>query len=464
MVKPSGSGDNAGLGVTTDSSGNVYLAGEIDENASITKFTSQGLLDDSFGTNSNGAVEQQIGSDSVYRSIWLTSNNQLQVTGSEEEADGDWNIAQAVYNTDGSQNTDFGNQGITTDGFTGPAGAEGRAVVQQSDGKLIAVGTATDAAGTQIALTRYNADGSVDSSFGTDGEVIGSFAVQDVDGVVLTPDGHILVGFTSSNGNDTDLAVASFNSDGSLDTSFGNNGVAMHVDPNANDAAISVGISSDGKTVYVAGDRSDLNTGNEDFEISSFSTTDGSVLASNFFSFNNDPNTGPEGDVLTGMSVQSDGNVVLAGYSINDQGGSDIALARVDSGLSLDGSFGNGGLVLDHVGDVNQAMAVTTDSANNIYLADIAVDSGTGDTTEGIAKYDASGYRVTSGFGDADGFATFTIGDGVFVTGMSVGSDGSITLGGTVQHEDSGLSSDGALGSRLMDNLIPASATAAPPM
>jgi uncharacterized delta-60 repeat protein len=113
----------------------------------------------------------------------------------------------------------------------GPGGASVSALVQQPDGKLVAAGTGTIASGLNVksgylALARYNTDGSLDRSFGHGGKVTTSLGrLTSGSSLVRQPDGRLVIAGTSgSNDANNKVAVVRFNSNGSLDTSFGQGG------------------------------------------------------------------------------------------------------------------------------------------------------------------------------------------------------------------------------------------------
>src|SRR5206468_2470288 len=99
-------------------------------------------------------------------------------------------------------------------------------VTIQTDGKIVVSGYALAGGQDELALVRYSSDGSLDTSFGTGGKVLTYLGTSEEHAtrVVIQPDGKILVAGTSSeNGvSPTDLVLVRYNSDGSLDTSFGN--------------------------------------------------------------------------------------------------------------------------------------------------------------------------------------------------------------------------------------------------
>src|SRR5204863_4405398 len=138
-------------------------------------------------------------------------------------------MALARYDTDGSLDTSFAGDGKQTTDFGGLDGASG--VALQGDGKIVAVGTADESgvaqmAFTRMALARYNTDGSLDTSFSGDGKQATKFGGYDyVNGVALQADGKIVtVGTTefgvSSFSAKSAFALARYNANGSPDLSF----------------------------------------------------------------------------------------------------------------------------------------------------------------------------------------------------------------------------------------------------
>ncbi|MDP2793027.1 MAG: hypothetical protein Q8O25_02930 [Sulfurisoma sp.] len=111
---------------------------------------------------------------------------------------------------------------VTT--YIGTNTNSGRSVTVQADGKILVAGVGYNGAGINInpdfALVRYNTDGSLDTSFSTDGMVTTAIGTSYDYGysVTVQADGKILVAGASSNGTNTDFALVRYNTDGSLDT------------------------------------------------------------------------------------------------------------------------------------------------------------------------------------------------------------------------------------------------------
>ena len=187
---------------------------------------------------------------------------------------------------------------------------------RQTDGKIVVVGSASG----DIALARYNPNGSLDTSFDGDGLVIADFGGSSgyAWGVAVQPDGKIVAaGWVNAPGGTTDFGLARLNTDGSPDTSFAGVGWVV-TDLNGNDDfAQSVALQPDGR-LLVAGysDISEEPSYNPEsiFALARFNA-DGSLDAS--FGTNGWLTTDLAGfdDECFAMSLLPDGRIVLAGES-----------------------------------------------------------------------------------------------------------------------------------------------------
>lgn len=126
----------------------------------------------------------------------------------------------------------------------------GSAATLQKDGKLVAVGYAT-VPPTQFAVARFNRDGSLDATFSDDGKVITSMTVSNsyAEGVVVQPDGKIVLAGCATIGSAADFALVRLNSDGSLDATF-NGGYVTTAVGLSSDTAFAAAIQCNGKTVW----------------------------------------------------------------------------------------------------------------------------------------------------------------------------------------------------------------------
>src|SRR5262249_2643278 len=132
----------------------------------------------------------------------------------------------ARYNPDGSLDTSFGSGGEGSTSLPGTAGGGGGSIAVQTDGRIGALGTVLNTQNhiEDFALARYNTNGSLDTTFGSGGEVTTDFAGigQFGTSVALQSDGKIVAaggaGVSGSTGIRGDFGLARYNTDGSLDT------------------------------------------------------------------------------------------------------------------------------------------------------------------------------------------------------------------------------------------------------
>src|SRR5262245_50044055 len=119
------------------------------------------------------------------------------------------------------------------------------------DGKILTIGTAfgTGGFGFRPAFSRYNPDGSLDLAFGTNGFAYDPAGFSDIAGAALQEDGKIVVVGPAFGLGTTDFGVARYNPDGTRDLTFGINGFAQASIGNNRDNATSVAIQADGKIV-----------------------------------------------------------------------------------------------------------------------------------------------------------------------------------------------------------------------
>ncbi len=325
-------------------------------------------------------------------------------------------FALARYNADGSLDSTFGTGGkVQTDFFSSIDRIN--AIAIQADGKIIAAGF-TD---TFFGLIRYDTNGTIDTSFGVFGDgkvrqpVAGGGSAQ-VNAVAIQSDGKIVVAGRAGDqvAHTLDFAILQFNTDGTLDTSFGTGG-GTNVDFFAgNDAAFALVIQADGKIV-AAGSASRGDATSPDFALvrlnadGSFNTTfgTGGKVTTDFSA---------SLDGIYGLALQTDGKIVAAGFTfIEVENDDNFALARYDSDGNLDATFGMGGKVITEfsgTGTTDEAHAVLVQPDGAIVAAGIVQTDSNG-FDFAVVRYLAdgsldsdfgSGGKVTTTFAAADDF------------------------------------------------------------
>jgi len=202
-----------------------------------------GDLDPTFG--GTGKVITPFDGFALGLSVAVQADGNLVVAGYAFNGS-DYDFALVRYNTDGSLDTSFNGTGKVTPAI-GSGNDVGHCVAVQSDGKIVAAGTASG----NFALVRYNANGSLDTTFNGTGITTTDFGGADgAHGVKFQNDGKIVAaGQAFSNG---DFALARYNTDGSVDTSFGSAGKVTTDFDGGGDVGFGMALQSDGKIV-VAG-------------------------------------------------------------------------------------------------------------------------------------------------------------------------------------------------------------------
>lgn len=218
-------------------------------------------------------------------------------------------------------------------------------VVSLPDGKTLAAGKVgpTDGSSSQVAVIRFNANGSVDSSFGTAGIYTGSFLTTSFDiKLALDSAGRVIVaGNTGGFFGGGNFQIIRLTSAGALDTGFGTSGQTT-IDFGVQDELKDVAVDSGDRIVAVGKTRPGGTTSN--FAIARLtsagaldSSFSGDGLASvDIGNFNNDREGARE------VRIQSDGKIVVGGDTINASAAVDQAVVRLNDNGSLDTTFGGG--------------------------------------------------------------------------------------------------------------------------
>ncbi|MGZ5214942.1 MAG: delta-60 repeat domain-containing protein [Caldimonas sp.] len=340
----------------------------------LTRFNPDGSVDPSFGVA--GKVAGNLGGLNLageeVMALALQGDGKLVVAGTGTglvNGAGNREFALARYDAAGQLDGSFGVGGKVFASFNNGRSSDLRALVIQADGKLTAAGNTP---GTRndynFALARFLSDGSLDATFGSGGTVVtdlsGAGNDNAAESLALQADGKIVVaGWNQLGGSGSDVvaALARYNPDGSLDSTFGVAGQLSDtglIDDYGGPA--SVAIQADGKIVL----GKNVDSAGVDFALSRYNAN-GTPDAS--FGVNGVVTTdfgGASQDRSQTMRIQADGKIIVAGASPLDQSGPVFALARYRADGSLDTSFGSGGKVLTDFGvsfAIVDALAIQAD-------------------------------------------------------------------------------------------------------
>jgi len=357
---------------------------------------------------SDGKVTADFGSFGQVRDIVIQSNGKIIAGGFNGGG-----MFAIRFNSDGSIDNSYGTNGIASAG-----GYQSYKTLIQSDDKIVLVGY--DGSNVPTAA-RLDTTGALDSSFGTNGIVtLSALGGGYCYGAALQSDGKILLTSRSYNGVDYDIVIARMNSNGTLDNGFNSSG---YISVNFGNWEDSYGVAeqSDGKIIF-SGASTNINN---DFRYLAIGRlkSNGTLDSTGF---------GTNGKVLTlyGASVsvgpwniyqQSDSKIVVSGYSA-----SKFLLSRYDASGNLDTGFNGTGKNLIDFGSESYGYTVAFQSDGKIVIG-----GGNGNNTNSdfaVARVKSNGV-IDSTFG-TNGKVTTDFGGADFSYAVKIQDDGKIVVGG----------------------------------
>lgn len=286
----------------------------------LVQYNMNGTLDTTFGTNGRKNIDVGPSITMTVGNAIYTSDNKILIATNSYLSDGDYNIIKT--NKFGDLETSFGTNGIATlDGMNNDL--EGR-IALRPDGKIFLSGNSNNspASGTykQHGLMLVNADGTLDTTFGNNGKIFTNFEAnnsQQIKNLTLLNDNSVLISGALYTNNQTasDGFVAKYNSNGVLDPSFGTNGVSSV----------------------------------------SFVNSNGFLGMS---------------DYINGMTIQNDSKIVIAGLTTGYQMSNKFCVARLNANGTIDSTFGtNGQMLIPIYGYDDVALDVKTQSDGKIVVS-----------------------------------------------------------------------------------------------
>ncbi|MEP6948667.1 MAG: T9SS type A sorting domain-containing protein [Ginsengibacter sp.] len=422
-----GSSDDFGYSLGIQNDGKIVLAGYTsvgtNNHFAVVRYNMNGNPDSTF--NGNGRQTADVGSDiQIGNSAAIQSDGKIVVAGYTMGDTGNNDFAVARFNTNGSPDNTFDNDGILTTDFTSSDDYAGSVAIQ-SDGKIVVAGYSNIYSPVNVehlAVSRYNQDGSLDNSFADDGKLdeVSKQGYTVFNTAAIQADGKIVAAGLTWDGSNYDFAVARYNINGSPDSTFSDDG-KLTTDFGARDEAVSIAIQPDGKIVVA---------GNSDtqFAIARYNTDgspdntfsdDGKLLVSMGFA-----------DACTSVGLQNDGRIVAAGYTYIDGNydSSEFAIARFNTDGTPDNTFNGNGKQLTNFGDYTDfasSMAIQADGkivmAGRSYLYN--------NDNFSLARYNIDGSLDTTFSHDGKQNNVFGP-DDYFAESLAIQADGKIVVAG----------------------------------
>ncbi len=302
----------------------------------IARYNTDGTRDTSL--NSNGTVTMNTGGyvRSVANSLALQSDNMIVVAGSGTMDGITYGSIVARFTTTGALDTSFNTTGVRTDTIGTTSWAK-VVKVQANDGKIVVGGNYQDGSGPKsFYLSRFAADGTPDALFSS-GTITASPGTNAVlADIAILSNGKILVAGTTNIGTD-DIFLMQYNADGTLDTTFGGYGtnppgtVITDDGNNGVETAAGLAVQQDGKIVVAASFNPTSGAPQtKDFALFRYNAdgTEDATFGNGYgmthtdFGYNLD-------DIATGVQIQQDGKIVEVGCASSSNGLTwDFGLAR----------------------------------------------------------------------------------------------------------------------------------------
>ncbi len=393
----------------------------------------------------DGLVETYLGRGSDYASAVLVEpSGKVVVAGSTPGNNlGDFLVAR--FTRSGQLDRRFGRNGIAKLSLIGNDGAQ--SIIRQPDGKLIVGGSTGTNTGQErrFALARLNSDGSLDSSFGEGGKVT-TRVLEDgaaIWGLALQSDGSVIAAGTTVINGELRAAVARYSDTGELDLSFDEDGLVVLNQGQNSEEARAVAVDDQNRIVLAGFSLSSQGSRSAVIRLTATGQLDTGFGAGGVSVFD----MGPDGGLPRALAVQGDG-ILVAGVGVTEINRSltqDFALARLDSAGSLDPTFGTNGVTLtDFRGRNDDAYAITLDGEGRILLAGtISIGGGRPHADFGLARYTAAGV-LDAGF-HGIGKVTTNIGNSARLQpsidearGVAVAPDQKIVVAGVTDSQVNG--------------------------
>ncbi|GGO38448.1 hypothetical protein [Deinococcus humi] len=313
----------------------------------------------------------------------------------------DFDFFVARYLPSGVLDTSFGSSGISVTSV-GPGDDIAMDIALQQDGKIVVIGYASTVRGygsrngtaDNVALVRYNKDGTIDKSFGKNGVITTNVGPKEDYGidVAIQKDGKIIVVGGSNNGNDRDILVTRYDSKGLIDKSFGKQGIVLTAVSSGFDEASAVDVLSN-NAIIVAG--KSFNGTDTDFTVLKYNN-DGTL--NKMFGKDGIARFNISNDTADQLVLLKDGKIVIAGFAESSMG-SKISVLRLLEDGRLDRSFGFQGIAAPLINNLKSyAYTVGLQSNGKVVVAGEIEDGES--RNQMIVRLNSNG-RLDTSFGSS---------------------------------------------------------------
>lgn len=357
----------------------------------VLRFNSDGTRDNAFGVGGVFIYGEKRKGNNYGSGVALQPDGKIIVVG-DSYYDKSREVLVLRCNSDGSLDSTFGKGGVATYRSQTKENKDlSFGVVLQSDARIVVVGSTHNGKNYEPMILRYNSDGSLDSSFGKGG-VVTYKGLSDANvwgrAVAIQPDGRIVMVGASYTTKKCDVLTVRYNADGSLDKSFGEGGVApSSCPPGGRDWGRSIAIQPDGKIIVAGNTRLRENTNILLLRYNATGKPDTTFGMGGIASYQSMAKKGNWGQAV---ALLPDGKIVIVGNSLSGPK-KEAYIARCNSDGTMDSSFGKEGLVLSICppDSNNWSFAVTTQPDGKIIIVGYAQSGKNKDIL--VARYKNDG-------------------------------------------------------------------------
>ena len=362
-----GDADDAGNAVTVDPQDRVLVAGRSMNGAGNTdmvvwRFTTNGTPDTTFNASGFVVHDNAAGGngDDSGNAVALASGGGILVTGSSTTTGGATDMVVWRFAENGALDTSFNGSGMVVhDGSAAGSGSEsGNAIVMDVQGRVLVSGITTTADGTtDMVIWRYNANGTVDTGLNKGGMVVHNSAAGgggDDSGNAIAVDASnriVVAGSSRNSAGNLDMVVWRYKNDGTLDTSFNSTGIFVHGNAaggNGDDSGRAIAVDALGRILVAGSSKGAYGTDMVVWRLTSTGTLD-STFGVNGIVINNGAAGSNGDDAGSGIRLDSQGRIIVAGKSTNTAGNTDMVVWRLNADGTLDSTFADYG-ILGHDG------------------------------------------------------------------------------------------------------------------
>jgi len=335
----------------------------------VLRYLPDGKLDTSFGSAKNGIVTATVKTGTLASDVAIESDGKIVIVAQELANTGEFIVARLLNN--GDFDTSFAGTGKVLTPMA-PIGkpAYANALLIQSDGKIVVAGSSeSSSTNLDITVVRYNQDGSLDMGFGRGGKVVTSLSAgrDEAQDVMMQSDGKIVVGGRSFNGKYDDFALVRYNSNGTLDNTFGINGVVILPADSQGGVIHAMALQADGRIVAAGMSHNGVNQNFAAVRLLQNGSLDNSFAGTGKVTLS----FGAVDSAAHSVAIQSNGTILLSGYGDKSPGMSLFALARLLPNGTPDAFFGSNGKILTEISPPNleSAAQVIVQNGGRILVA-----------------------------------------------------------------------------------------------